>query len=70
MGFSLLGYAPAGECEDAAQADGVFGAGAAALAAEAGEFDQHFGCVGGVAVAKMDEVVVTALKPSKCQFHY
>jgi hypothetical protein len=31
--------APAGEFEDAAEADGVLGFGAAALAAEAGEFD-------------------------------
>lgn len=43
---------------------GVFGIGAAALVAESGEFDQHFRGVGGVAVAEVAEVVVTALKPS------
>jgi len=54
--------APAGELEDAAEADGVEGFGAAALAAEAGEFDQHLGGLGGVGVAKLDEIVASAFE--------
>ena len=55
---------PAADSEDTAQTDGVFCAGSAALAAKAGEFDQHFRGVSGVAVAKVDDGVMTTLKPS------
>ena len=41
-------WVPAGEFEDAAEADGVEGFGATALTAEAGEFDEHFGGAGGI----------------------
>ena len=40
---------PAGEFEDAGEADGVKGVGATPLAAETGELDEHFGGAGGVA---------------------
>ena len=62
VGRSCVGRlgAPAGDFEDAAEADGVEGFGATALTAEAGEFDEHFGGAGGVTIAKFDEIVAPA----------
>lgn len=49
--------------QDAAEADGVIGGPACAVAAEAEKFNQHRRRLGGVAVAELDGVVLPPLQP-------
>ena len=55
-------WLPSCDFEDAAEADSVEGFGATALAAEAGELDEHLGGAGGIAVAELDNVVAPSFE--------